>query len=406
VIFWLIAALLTGLVAALLLPPLIGRARGRAPAGEAGLAVYRAQLKELERDRERGIVPDAEAAALRTEIERRMLTLGGDGGGADRTWRAGPGGALAAAVLLPAAALALYLALGEPGLRGQPRAGPGQPAPASDPQAAEIGGLIAQLERRMEERPQDPVGWRLLGHAQGGLGRWSESARSYARAVAAGGGDAETLAAWAEALIFAAGGTVSPPAEEILRRALAADPDEPRARYYQGLARLQAGDTAGALQLWRALAAEAPQDAPWAAFLEERIRLAEAMTAPPGPDAEEVAAAEDLTPEEREAAIGAMVQRLADRLEREPEDLEGWLRLAHSYEVLGRAAERRSALERAAGLAPGRADIQLDLAEAEAAAGDAGTAARRLEQLLATLPQDAPERSRAQAQLHRLRDRE
>jgi cytochrome c-type biogenesis protein CcmH len=406
VIFWLVAALLTGLVAALLLPPLLGRARGRGRAGETGLAVYRAQLGELERDRERGLLGEGEAAALRAEIERRMLKLGHHRGEADRSWRARPGAALAAAVLVPAAALALYLALGQPGLSGQPRAGRDQAAPASDPQGAEIAGLVAQLERRMEEHPQDPVGWRLLGHAQGGLGRWPESARSYARAVAAGGGDAETLAAWAEALIFAAGGTVSPPAEEVLRRALAADPHEPRARYYQGLARLQAGDMPGALALWRALAAEAPQDAPWAAFLKERIRLAEAMAAPPGPDAGEVAAAEDLAPEERAAAIGAMVQRLADRLQREPDDLDGWLRLAHSYGVLGRGAERRSALARAAGLAPDRADIQLDLAEAEAQAGAAEEAARRLEKLLAELPQDAPERSRAQAQLHSLRDRE
>ena len=313
--------------------------------------------------------------------------------------------AVAAALLLPAAALALYLALGDPGLPGQSRATAGPPQ-ASDPEAAEVADLIARLERRMAERPEDPVGWRLLGHAQAGLGRWSASARSYARAVGAGGGDAETLAAWAEALIFASGGTVSPPAAEVLRRALEGDPKEPRARYYQGLAKLQAGDTTGAVALWHALAAEAPQDAPWAAFLEERIRLAEAMTAPPGPGADDVAVAEDLTPEQREAAIRGMVQRLADRLEREPEDLEGWLRLARSYGVLGRPGERRAALERAAGLAPARADIQLELAGAEAAGGATDAAAHRLESLLQSLPQGAPERTAAEAELNRLRDRE
>ena len=405
-IFWLIAALLTGVVAVLLVPPLIGRARARS-GGDGALAVYRAQLRELERDRERGLLGDAEAAALRTEIERRMLKIGSATGETETGWRAGPGAAIAAALLLPAMALALYLALGDPGLPGQSRstAGPAQPA-ASDPQAAEVANLVAQLERRMAERPEDPVGWRLLAHAQGGLGRWAESAQSYARAVAAGGGDAETLAAWAEALIFAAGGTVSPPAAEVLRRALEADAREPRARYYQGLARLQAGDTQGALALWRALAAEAPKDAPWTEFLGERIRLAEAMVAPQAPDAEEVAAAEELAPEEREAAIRGMVQRLAERLQREPGDLEGWLRLAHSYGVLGQDGERRAALERAAGLAPGRADIQLDLAEAEAKAGAGEAAARRLEALLQTLPQGAPERPAAEAQLKRLRDRE
>jgi cytochrome c-type biogenesis protein CcmH len=405
-IFWLVAALLTGLVAALLVPPLIGRVRIRASAGETGLAVYRAQLEELERDRERGLVGEAEAGALRTEIERRMLKLGSARAGADQGWRARPGAAVAAALLLPGAALGLYLALGQPGLQGQSRAEIERTQAGADPQAAEVADLVGQLERRMAERPEDPVGWRLLANAQGGLGRWSQSAASYARAVAAGGGDAETLAAWAEALIFAAGGTVSPPAAEVLRRALQADPKEPRARYYQGLAKLQAGDTQGALALWRALAAEAPTDAPWAEFLNERIRLAEGMVAPPGPDAEEVAAAEDLAPEEREAAIRGMVQRLADRLEREPGDLDGWLRLAHAYGVLAQPEERRAALERAAGLAPERADIQLQLAEAEAAGGAGEAALRRLESLLRSLPEGAPERPLAQAQLKRLRDRE
>jgi cytochrome c-type biogenesis protein CcmH len=405
VIFWLFAALLTGLAAALLVPPLIGRTRSIAR-GDAGLAVYRAQLDELQRDRERGLLGEAEAAALRTEIERRMLKLGSAEGETELRWRARPGGAIAAVLLLPAAALALYLALGDPGLPGQPRSATAPSQAAPDPQQAEVAVLVAQLERRMAERPEDPVGWRLLGHAQAGLGRWSDSARSYGRAVGAGGGNAETLAAWAEALIFAAGGTVSPPAAELLRRALEVDPKEPRARYYQGLAKLQAGDTAGALALWRALAAEAPQDAPWAAFLAERIRLGEGMTAPPGPGADDVAVAEDLTPEQREAAIRGMVQRLADRLEREPEDVEGWLRLAHSYGVLGQPEERRAALERAAGLAPARADIQLELAGAEAAGGARDAAARRLESLLGSLPQGAPERAAAQAELNRLRDRE
>jgi cytochrome c-type biogenesis protein CcmH len=404
--FWIAAALLTGLVGAILVPPLIGRAGIRAKDAGAGLAVYRAQLEELERDRERGLVSAPDAAALRTEIERRMLKAGDRPSEGERSWRAGPAAAAAAALMIPAAGLALYLAIGNPGLPGTSRAELERKAALATAEDAEVAQLVEQLEERMAERPEDPVGWRLLARAQGGLGRWTESASSYASAVAAGGSDAETLAAWAEALIFAAGGTVSPPAEEVLRRALEADPAEPRARYYQGLARLQAGDTAGALALWRALAAAAPQDAPWAQFLADRIRLAEAMRAPPGPGAEEAAAAEDLPPEERVAAIRGMVQRLADRLERQPEDLEGWLRLAHSYGVLGQPRDRRAALERAAGLAPERAEIQLQLAEAEAAAGEPEAAVRRLERLLSTLPPEAPDRAAAEAQLKGLRDRD
>lgn len=405
-IFWLLAALLTGLVAVVLVPPLTGRVRGRAEPGPAGLAVYRAQLAELKRDLERGVVAEAEAAALTVEIERRMLKAALTLEPEASAWAARPGAGIAAAVLVPAAALALYFALGRPGLPGQPQLALGEPpAAASDPQAAEITGLVGELERRMAARPDDPVGWRLLAHAQGSLGRYAGSATSYARAVAVGAGDAGTLAAWGEALVLVAGGTVSPPAEEIFRRALDADPKEPRARYYQGLVRLQAGDPTGALALWRPLAVEAPVDAPWSGFLEARIRLAEAMAAPAGPSEEEVVAAAELSPQERDAAIRGMVERLAGRLQREPGDLEGWLRLAHAYGVLGEADRRRGVLERAAALAPDRADLQLALAEAESTSGATEAAVKRLETLLRALPRDAPERAAAEAELNRLRDR-
>jgi cytochrome c-type biogenesis protein CcmH len=397
VIFWIVAAALTGLVTALLIPPLMGRTRARSQ-GRSELAVYRAQLEELARDRARGILGETEADALRREVERRMVRAGRDAPPLEQSPSPPrPAVALAASLLIPAAALALYAWIGRPGLPSQPKVAVAEaPAAAADPQAAEVASLVAQLEARMAERPQDPVGWRLLGHAQGSLGRWGERARSYARAVAAGGADGETLSGWAEALIFAAGGAVTPPAEEVLRRALIADPAQPRARYYQGLARLQAGDALGALAIWRPLVAEAPADAPWTEFLLPS----------PGPGAEEEAAAEDLSPEEREAAIRAMVQRLADRLEKEPGDIEGWLRLAHSYGVLGQPQERRAALERAATLAPERADIQLSLAREEAGTGAEDAAARRLKSLLDRLPAEAPERAAAQVELNRLGDRD
>ncbi len=399
---WLILALLTGLVTAALVPALTGRARPAPDRPAAALAVCRAQLAELARDRERGILGEAEAAALGAEIERRMLKAAGRREERGRDWRARPAIAVALTALVPALALALYLALGRPDLAGQPRLAVGAP-PDDGPQAVEMAALVQELEQRMAERPQDPVGWRLLAHAQGSLGRWAESAASYAHAVAAGGGDAETLAAWAESLIFAAGGTVSPPAGEVLRRALAADPLEPRARYYQGLAQLQAGRVGEALATWRALSEETAPDAPWAGFLQERIRLAEAIAGPGAPD---IGIAEELSPEEREAAIRGMVQRLAERLEREPEDLDGWLRLAHARGVLGQMEERRAALVRASALAPGRADIELELAATEAELGAEGAAKVRLERLLERLPLNAPERPGAEAQLNRLRDRE
>jgi cytochrome c-type biogenesis protein CcmH len=91
------------------------------------------------------------------------------------------------------------------------------------------------------------------------------------------------------------------------------------------------------------------------AIVAERIAEAETRLragAAPGPSAEQMAAASNLPPEQRQAMIAAMVDRLAERLRAEPNDAEGWLRLARAYRILGRGMEARSALDRAAALLP------------------------------------------------------
>lgn len=61
------------------------------------------------------------------------------------------------------------------------------------------------------------------------------------------------------------------------------------------------------------------------------------LNAPAGPD---------------EADIAGMVERLAERLQQEPDDLEGWLMLARSYTVMGEPEKARDAMAKAADLAP------------------------------------------------------
>jgi cytochrome c-type biogenesis protein CcmH len=67
----------------------------------------------------------------------------------------------------------------------------------------------------------------------------------------------------------------------------------------------------------------------------------------PGPSAADVDAAASLSAEERGAMIEGMVAQLAERLETEPKDAEGWVRLIRSYMVLGRKADAEAALAKA-----------------------------------------------------------
>ncbi len=54
-----------------------------------------------------------------------------------------------------------------------------------------------------------------------------------------------------------------------------------------------------------------------------------------------------MPPREQNAAIRSMVDRLADRLENSPRDVDGWTRLMRSRVVLGERAVAAAALRKA-----------------------------------------------------------
>ena len=53
-----------------------------------------------------------------------------------------------------------------------------------------------------------------------------------------------------------------------------------------------------------------------------------------------------MSADDRQKMIRSMVQRLADRLAENPDDLAGWQRLAKAYEVLGEAAKAEEVRKR------------------------------------------------------------
>ncbi|MDP8917036.1 MAG: c-type cytochrome biogenesis protein CcmI, partial [Pseudomonadota bacterium] len=117
-------------------------------------------------------------------------------------------------------------------------------------------------------------------------------------------------------------------------------------RFLLALAKEQEGKREEAAAGWLALLAETPADAPWRAPLEEALARVDTV-APGGPDADQVAAAETMSPDERSAMIAGMVDGLAARLKGAPDDVEGWLSLIRSYAVLNRRDEAVEAADAA-----------------------------------------------------------
>src|SRR5665213_2814939 len=228
---------LTTFAVALLLAPLILRNRRNDTRDAYNLAVYRDQLAELERDVGRGIIEPGEAEAAKSEIGRRILALT-------------PGEA-------PAACDAK-------GNRGETAAA-AKPNPHLD-----MAEAIRKLKAHLKEQPGDFNSWVLLARSEMGQGRYQDAVEDYRHAADLSGQKPEIVGDWAEAEALAAGGKITPEAQEHFTTALADPENAPRSRYYLALAKLQAGDAKTALQEWVDLEADSPDDANWLPMLRRR----------------------------------------------------------------------------------------------------------------------------------------
>jgi cytochrome c-type biogenesis protein CcmH len=349
---WFAIALMTVAAAFAVLWPL-GRP-GRTFRSGSDVAVYRDQLEEIERDRAAGLIPDREAAAAQVEVSRRLIAAA-DAASLPATAASNWGRrvvAVAALVLMPLGAAALYLAIGSPGLPDQPLA----PRLAAARTNQSVDSLIAQVESHLERNPDDGRGWEVIAPIYVRLGRFDDAVRARRNALRLNGESAERQAAVGEALVFAANGVVSTEAKAAFERAVALDPTQAQARYFLGLAAEQDGKPEQAAATWRAMLDGAPPDAPWVDFVRRALARVDPSAAPAGPGGEAatssgrgpseelVAATADMPADARNAVIRGMVDRLAERLNRDGSDVEGWLRLVRSYVVLGERDKARAAV--------------------------------------------------------------
>ncbi|MGE0420225.1 MAG: c-type cytochrome biogenesis protein CcmI [Acetobacteraceae bacterium] len=355
--------------------PLMNRTRTVPPRTLFDQAVYRDQLRELDRDVARGLLTDDEAQSARLEIQRRLLAAAPDPAAAnpaqaERPARPSPVLALMVVLMVGGGSVAMYSLM-----PGQPPRTPvaGEPDPARQ---EEMRRLVGQLKERLAKEPNSTEGWRLYARATAGMGEWDEAAAAYQRLMALGDASADTQAAYGEILVAKAQGIVTPEARKAFEAVVARDPANGMARFYLALAAGQGGEPKRAIDLLQALAADLPEGSPERTEIARRIaafaknagieppKMASGRPAEPGPDAATAAAAAQLPPAERQAMIRGMVNRLAEKLEKDPSDLDGWLRLGRARAVLGESDKAADAYEKAAALRPDDVSIPLLAVEA------------------------------------------
>jgi cytochrome c-type biogenesis protein CcmH len=365
-LLWVTFAIMTAASLAALLWPVF---RPGAPAGaprDAELAVYRDQLAEIDRDVARGLIDAREAEATRNEVSRRMLAAGGPDQAEFAAPSPGPRRAalLSALVGIPLVALSTYLAFGRPELPGMPQS----ERMATALERSDYAAMVAQVEAHLADNPTDAQGWLVLAPAYRGMERHGDAAQAFARALALVPAEPGLLTDFGEALVMAEEGLVTARARDAFQQALALDPDNTKALFYRALGDRQEGRHEDAMATWRAMLDGAPADAPWRPAVERQMAsLERERSGAPQLGDSDIAAARDV--EDREAMIRGMVDGLAQRLQQDGSDLQGWLRLANARMVLGERDAAVAALRSAEQQFSGDAESMGRIAEARSALG-------------------------------------
>lgn len=375
-LLWLAILVLCAATVLVLARPLMREAGAAAvDTGDLGRrAVYTDQLREIDADVARGLIGAGEAEAARIEISRRILSETAGTASTAGTPALPRPLRLAILAVLPIAAIGLYAVVGTPGLPARPYA---EAVPAGSGAGAgnsEIERLVAQVEERLRQHPEDTRGWEVLGPVYLKLQRYDDARHAFARAIAGLGETPKRLIGLGESAIKAAGGEVTDEARDAFAKVLKAEPGRTEARFWLALAREQRGELAQAADEYRAILADAPADAPWRGAVNERLAATVAASqaaAQPGkgPTAAEIGKAGEMAPAARQEMIAGMVEGLHQRLKAQGKDAEGWQKLLRSYAVLGETAKAKAALSEARAALAGDAG---GLAALDALARDMG----------------------------------
>ncbi len=340
-VFIAIAALLTVLIVAWFVRPLLWSVASKGVDSQGlNAAIYRDQLQALERDRAKGSISVADYETTVDELQLRLLddteappAETGDHSASVWTPRRT---AFLIALSLPVGAAAMYAWLGNPAAL--------DPIAAENAKNDQITQMVDGLAERLKANPDNPKGWAMLARSYRVMGRMQESAQAFAKATEVVNADPDLLVDYADVLAVLADSHMEGKPLALIQQALTLNPQHPMGLMMSGVAAYRRADFAGAVGQWEKLLTLLEPGSPDAQQIEADIARARSQAgipnAPKGPTPSANATTDDaVTPEK----INQMVERLAERLKANPEDLAGWARLARAYKVQGRLAEAEHA---------------------------------------------------------------
>ena len=346
--------------------------------------VYTAQLNKLEHDHKEGKLSDTEAKVGRTHIARRLLASARvvENDIAARFSKKLRDIILVTTVILvPVVSFGLYIAVGQPNLVDQRFImHPKDETQAGSANSNNFEVMAQSLLQQLQVESKNARGWAMLARYYINLGKYEKAVLSAERAVNIDSRDIEAHSIYGETFYFAAGKRFTPNVRSTFLSVLEKEPTEPRARYYLALADAADGNEPKAYAAIQTLIDESPIDAPYLPILlysadtiAEKIGLKPILSAQAGHligellksspawwiTKQDFGAATLVSKADQNQLVRYMVGRLEQKLRKNQDDLDSWVKAANAYRMLGEVSKEEASLRRAAQLAPKNVEILL-----------------------------------------------
>lgn len=256
--FWIIAVGFILIALAFVIPPLL-RKNTYLPendsALQANLGIYKERLAELQQEN----LNNEQFAAAKLELDK-LLAQDVKKTEPNQSQPRARWISILVIILLPALAVGGYFKYGSPQLIDP--AAPENPHSNSHGQMPkDFESMVAKLEQRLQEKPDDIQGWQMLGKSYAMLENYSKAVQAYQHVLALGGDkDAQVLADAAEMNALAHEGQLAGQPSVLIKTALQIDPNNEKALWLSGVAAIQQGEYAQAVQTWERLLSIFPAD--------------------------------------------------------------------------------------------------------------------------------------------------
>lgn len=283
--FLILAGVMIALALAFVLPALTRRHadQEQSSRARANVLIYRDQLTELDADLKNNTISKEQYDAGRREMERRVLedTLESlHDTPADATGQ-GKWAAIALSVVLPLAAVGLYLKLGTPqSVSPEMASADAAQANGQAPHGVsmdKIREMADKLAERLKQQPNDAEGWAMLARSYRVLGQFKEASDAYQHAIKLVPGDAQLYADYADAMGMAQGQNLEGEPMRLIEQSLKLDPNNIKALALAGTAAYDKKDFSAASDYWQKAIQLSPPDSEFTRSLQASLEDAKSQ---------------------------------------------------------------------------------------------------------------------------------